>query len=143
MIFKRGGGLAASVGLRHAELATPPKPVFQLLICPVIDNLATTESAWSTSQNSPFLTPGRMEWYRHRYFQGENPEADRRHWHASPCYAPAELLAASPSTFIGIAECDLLAPEDINYAELLRSYGVETESKVYKGATHSVLVLAG
>ncbi|KAK0652607.1 Alpha/Beta hydrolase protein [Cercophora newfieldiana] len=138
-----GGGLAASVGLRHAELGTSPKLLFQLLICPVIDNLATTESAWSSSRHSPFLSPGRMSWYRDRYFQSENYEADRRHWHASPCYAPAELLAKSPDTFIGIAECDLLAPEDISYGELLKSQGVKTESKVYKGATHSVLVLAG
>ncbi|KAK4446632.1 Alpha/Beta hydrolase protein [Podospora aff. communis PSN243] len=138
-----GGGLAASVGLRHAQLSASPKLLFQVLICPVIDNLATTSTVWSTSQNSPFLTPARMSWYRDRYFQSPNSEADRGHWRASPCYAPSEVLDKSADTFIGIAECDLLAPEDLAYAEQLRSQGVKVESKVYKGATHSVLILAG
>ncbi|KAK0618960.1 Alpha/Beta hydrolase protein [Immersiella caudata] len=138
-----GGGLAASVGLRHAQLPTAPKLLFQLLICPVIDNLATTSTTWSTSQHSPFLTPGRMSWYRDRYFQSENSEAVRGHWHASPCYAPSDLLAKSPGTFIGIAECDLLAPEDVAFAKLLEENGVKVESNIYKGATHSILGLAG
>lgn len=137
----RGGGLAAVVGLKAAldgDLVS--QPCFQLLICPVIDNTATISTTWSTSRHSPFLTPGRMEWYRQQYFKGDT---ERSNWDASPCFAPTSLLAQSPSSFIGIAACDLLAPEAIKYSESLREAGVTVECKIYNGATHSVLILAG
>ena len=82
-----------------------------------------------------------MEWYRQQWF-GANKVATNE-WTASPCFAPAELLTQSPKTFIAVAECDLLAPEGINFAERLIEAGVSTEVKSYKGATHSILVLAG
>jgi len=81
-----------------------------------------------------------MTWYRERYFTNLS---DTKNWDASPCFAPANVLAKSPQTFIAIAECDLLAPEGIDYAQKLAEAGVETEMKIYKGATHSILILAG
>jgi acetyl esterase/lipase len=111
-----------------------------MMICPVIDSTATTTTIWSTSKHAPWLTPTRMAWYREKYFS--NP-SDAANWDASPCFAPPRLLGQSPKTFVGIAECDLLAPEAFQYAEALKGAGVETTVEVYKGATHSVLVLAG
>lgn len=64
-------------------------------------------------------------------------------WKASPCFATKEMMGNSPKTFVAVAECDLLAPEGLAYAGALREAGVEVEVTVYKGATHSVLVLAG
>lgn len=113
---------------------------FQLLICPVIDNTASTSSIWKDSQYAPWLTPSRMTWYRQHYFP--NP-IDTKRWDASPCFAPQEVVSQSPKTFLAVAECDLLAPEALRYAEQLRQNGVPTELHVYKGATHSILVLAG
>jgi len=84
-----------------------------------------------------------MLWYRKLYFQGNTPEADQHHWHASPCYAPPSLLAQSPDTLIAIADCDLLAPEAAQYAASLRQNGVKVETKEYKGAIHILLSLAG
>ncbi|KAF1809994.1 hypothetical protein P152DRAFT_461071 [Eremomyces bilateralis CBS 781.70] len=135
-----GGNLAAVMSLKAGLAKLSPAPVFQLLICPVIDCTATVNTAWATTQHSPFLTPGRMTWYQDRYLP--NP-SDRANWDVSPCFAPPETLALSPKTFVAIAECDLLAPEGLRYAELLRKAGVEVETKTYKGATHSILVLAG
>ena len=117
-----------------------PKPVCQLLLCPVIDNTATIDSTWATSQYAPWLTPGRMSWYRKQYFQSTS---DTHHWDASPNLAPADVLKKNPATFIAVAECDLLAPEDLAYAQSLQNAGVDTEVKLYKGATHSILLLAG
>jgi acetyl esterase/lipase len=116
------------------------KPIIQLLICPVIDNSATTSTVWKSSQHAPWLTPPRMTWYREQYFR--NPE-DVKEWTASPCFAPQNLLAQSPKTCLLIAECDLLAPEALSYAKSLQKANVEVDVKVYRGATHSVLVLAG
>jgi acetyl esterase/lipase len=81
-----------------------------------------------------------MAWYREKYFADATEAAN---WDASPCFAPPELLGRSPKSFIGIAECDLLAPEARLYAESLKKAGVQTKVQIYKGATHSVLVLAG
>lgn len=81
-----------------------------------------------------------MGWYQDQYFSNASARAS---WDASPCFAPQETLAKSPKAFIAIAECDLLAPEGLKYADLLRESGVEVEVEVYKGATHSIILLAG
>lgn len=152
-----GGGLAAITGLMIAEFtssstdSTTPaltKPIFQLLVCPVIDNTVTVDTdpaeraGWQVSKHSPWLTPTRMQWYRDQYFQGTALKSTAE-WTASPCYAPAELLAASPPTFLGIAGCDLLAPEAQAYSVQLAKASVPIDVQTYAGGTHSVLVLAG
>jgi len=118
----------------------PTQPVFQLLICPVIDNTATEATVWSDTRFSPWLTPSRMKWYRDKYFA--DPK-DTSKWQASPCFADPILLAKSPKTFISIAECDLLAKEAHLYGESLKRCSVKTTVNEYKGSTHSVLILAG
>ncbi|EED22613.1 conserved hypothetical protein [Talaromyces stipitatus ATCC 10500] len=136
-----GGGLAAIVSMQAAlDSSIPDNIIYQILICPVIDNTATVDTAWATSKHSPWLTPSRMTWYRNMYFQSEDKA---RNWDASPCFAPAEVLEKSPSTFIAIAECDLLAPEARQYGESLQKCGVAVEIESYSGATHSILILAG
>lgn len=140
-LIYRGGGLAATVSMKAAlDPEMVEKIVCQILICPVIDNTATVDSVWATSMHSPWLTPSRMTWYRNMYFRSEE---ETRNWDASPCFAPGEMLRSSPSTFLAIAECDLLAPEAIQYGKALQNSGVNVDAKMYAGATHSVLILAG
>lgn len=81
-----------------------------------------------------------MTWYREKYFP--NP-SDAAKWDASPNFAPRELLAKSPKTFIAVADCDLLAPEALEYGKLLKEVGVDVEVNVVQGGTHSILILAG
>ncbi|KAK1997405.1 hypothetical protein LX36DRAFT_691413 [Colletotrichum falcatum] len=135
-----GGNLAAVVTMKASLAGVAPAPVSQLLVCPVIDSTATAETGWAASRHVPWLTPGRMGWYQDLYFS--RPE-DRQRWDASPCFAPADALARSPRTWLAVAEVDLLAPEGLAYAGRLRGAGVDVQTEVYKGATHSVLVLAG
>lgn len=54
------------------------------------------------------------------------------------CPARADLRGLPP-TFLTIAECDLLAEQNLAFARALRGAGVETEAVVYPGATHSFL----
>ncbi|OKL63074.1 hypothetical protein UA08_01276 [Talaromyces atroroseus] len=139
--LSRGGGLAAIVSMKAAlDPGIVDKIVYQILICPVIDNTATVDTAWGPSQRSPWLTPSRMTWYRNMYFRSEN---ETRNWDASPCFAPVEVLRKSPSTFLAIAECDLLAPEGHQYGHSLQKSGVGVDIQLYSGATHSILILAG
>lgn len=135
-----GGCLTAILSLKISQMEIWPKPIFQIMLCPVIDNTATVETAWAKSGNAPWLTPSRMTWYRDMYFSSSS---EATHWDASPCFAPTEILARSPQTFIAVSECDLLAPEALKFGESLKKAGVSTRVKIYKGATHSILVLAG
>jgi acetyl esterase/lipase len=54
------------------------------------------------------------------------------------CPARADLRGLPPA-FLTIAECDLLAEQNLLFARALRAAGVETQAVVYAGATHSFL----
>lgn len=142
-----GGQLAASLSLKASTLEPPIRLACQLLIVPVIDSTATTETVWSERKNAPWLTPARMQWYRNMYLL--NPK-DAKRWEASPNYAPKALLAKSPKTWIAVAEQDLLCTEALLYAEQLNDAwkefgedGSHTVVSTYDGSTHSILAMSG
>jgi acetyl esterase/lipase len=139
-VILSGGNLASILSMRIAKEEGITLPRFQLLVCPVIDNTATVDTVWAQSKHAPWLTPARMMWYRGKYFV--NPD-QAKEWTASPCFAPSEILRTSSRTAILVAEYDLLAPEALDYAAQLDRAGVETQVRVFKGATHSMLGLAG
>lgn len=138
-----GGNLAAILSLK-ATLCTPPIPIqFQLLVLPVIDNTATVaegQGVWAQNQHSPWLTPGKMTWYRNMYLPNAK---DALGWDVSPQLAPKDLLAKSPKTWIAGSELDILGPEAVKYGEQLKGLGVDVTVQVLKGCTHSALALSG
>ena len=58
------------------------------------------------------------------------------------CPARADLRGLPPA-FLTIAECDLLAEQNLVFARRLREAGVDTEAVLYPGATHSFLEAVG
>lgn len=57
-----------------------------------------------------------------------------------PLVAPLKAdLTGLPPAFIAIAECDILADENHQFAEKLASAGVAVHVETYEGATHSFL----
>jgi acetyl esterase len=48
-------------------------------------------------------------------------------------------LGGLPPTFLCIAECDILADENLAMAERLRAAGVAVTAEIYRGASHSFL----
>jgi len=48
-------------------------------------------------------------------------------------------LGGLPSAFLAIAECDVLAEQNIAMARRLQEYGVPARSIVYPGASHSFI----
>ncbi|MBK6413926.1 alpha/beta hydrolase fold domain-containing protein [Sphingopyxis sp.] len=48
-------------------------------------------------------------------------------------------MTGMPPVFLVIPECDLLAEQSVAMGALLREQAVETEAKIYAGATHSFL----
>lgn len=139
--ISRGGNLSAVASMKASLLQPPLSIKFQALLLPVIDNTQTEASNhWATKPHPPWLTPGRMTWYRKMYLPKER---DCLNWDASPNLASAEILRKSPETWIAVSEHDLLAPEGVAFGELLRRVGVEVEMKTYKGSTHSLLAMSG
>ena len=118
----------------------PVPLLFQLLIVPVTDNTANVEtsSGWAENQFSPWLSPGRMLWFRNNYLPNQE---DLKKWDASPIFAPNDLLAKLPKSWIGVSELDILKEEGINYGEKMKKVGVEVEIKVYKGVPHPFMAM--
>ncbi|KAM0318656.1 hypothetical protein ACHAPQ_010599 [Fusarium lateritium] len=116
-------------------------PVSLLLFIPVVDNTATIEGVWKpNAETAPWLTPSRMEWYRKLYFTQDD---HRSRWDASPNLTPAHFLNRLPRTWMAVAETDILAPEALAFGEQLEGLGVDVETVVVKGGTHSILSLHG
>jgi acetyl esterase/lipase len=70
-------------------------------------------------------------------------ETDWKNWDVSPNFAPKELQAKSPQTWIAAAELDILCQEAENYGALLKQLNVNTTLVVHEGSTHSLLILDG
>ncbi|KAF5003612.1 hypothetical protein FDECE_9845 [Fusarium decemcellulare] len=122
-----------------STIAHPPSSL--LLFIPVVDNTATAEGVWKpNAETAPWLTAARMEWYRKLYFTRNE---DRSKWDASPNLAPDPLLQKLPRTWMAVSEMDILAPEALAFGEQLKSLGVDVETLVVQGGTHSILSLHG
>lgn len=133
-----GGNLAAVGALLAAEMSIPI--AVQVLVVPVTDNTATLQTRWSSQPYAPWLTAPRMTFYRDLYLQEGGLDRD---WRASPIFAPKELFAKLPQTWVAIAEQDMLSTEGLAYAEMLKEAGVETEVAVYDGMPHGMMALSG
>ncbi|KAJ4133034.1 hypothetical protein NW754_015845 [Fusarium falciforme] len=107
----------------------------------VVDNTATAEDVWKpNAETAPWLTPERLSWYRKLYLTRDE---DCKSWDSSPNFAPESLLKNLPKTWIAVAEMDILAPEALAFGEQLKGLGVEVDTLVVEGATHSILSLHG
>jgi acetyl esterase/lipase len=127
-----GGGLAAGVALLARDRGGP-RPLGQLLQCPMLDDRCGTESArqmehvglWNTVSN-------RTGW--------DALLGDRRggpHVSAYAAPARAEDLAGLPPAFIDVGGVECLRDEAISYALALSRAGVPTELHLWSGGFHS------
>jgi acetyl esterase/lipase len=127
-----GGGIAASLAQMARDRAEVPV-IFQLLTYPMLDN-----RSGATIDRGPYC--GEFVWTK---------EANAFCWDAllgldhlknepRPYAAPGRCrdLAGLPPAFIAVGAIDLLAEENIEYAQRLIRAGVPTELHVYPGAYH-------
>lgn len=61
---------------------------------------------------------------------------DRRDPYVATAFAPLQGL---PPVFLVIAECDILAEQNLHMAGRLLEAGVQVQAKVYPGAPHSFI----
>jgi acetyl esterase len=63
--------------------------------------------------------------------------ADREDWRFAPLNAP-DIDGLAPAWF-GLAECDALVDEGLQYADKLRAAGVTVDLELYRGVTHDFI----
>jgi len=114
----------------------------QLLVVPVTDNTASTESSstYKTYEHTAALPAEKMLWYRRHYLP--NPE-DWANPEASPLFFPQEEFEKLPPAVVIVGELDVLRGEGEAYAQKLQNSGVKAEVHVMKGMPHPFLAMDG
>jgi len=128
-----GGNLATVVALRSRSRSL--RPVFQLLIYPVVDFDFDRESYHSYSRGY-HLGRDLMMWFSEMYLSEPSQVTD-------PEVAPLlrDDLSALPPALIITAQCDPLRDEGALYAERLREAGVSVTYSEDEGMVHSFMGL--
>jgi acetyl esterase/lipase len=73
-------------------------------------------------------------WFFDQYMPSR---AEREDWRFAPLLAP-DVDGVAPA-WIGLAECDPLVDEGVDYADKLRAAGVAVDLEIYRGVTHEFI----
>ena len=128
-----GGNLAAALALMGREGTAPPA-MFQLLIYPVVDLTASSDSYRRVASGFP-LTAATMHYFIDHYTPNTS---DRLDWHASPLKAPS--LAGAPPALVVTVSNDPLCDEGRAYASRLEEDGVRVMSLHMSDHQHGMLM---
>lgn len=130
-----GGNLAAAVALSARDAEDLPDLTAQLLIYPVTDCRAASES-YDTYADGFGLTAAGMHWFCDHYLQGGDPTDQM----ASPLMA--ESLEGVAPAFVALAECDVLYSEGAAYADRLSAAG-PCVTETWPGQIHGFVSMRG
>jgi acetyl esterase len=127
-----GGTLAAVCALMARDAGMPL--CLQLLFYP------GTVARQSTASHHTFaagfmLDKQTVDWFFAHYIA----DADRDDWRFAPMNAP-DHSGLAPA-WIGLAECDPLVDEGVQYADTLRMAGVPVDLDIYKGVVHGFITM--
>ena len=126
-----GGGLAAALAqVAHDQLAV--KPVFQLLVYPMLDDRTVLRT--DLDDGDPLMWDQNSNRFGWQAYLGEAGGAED-----APAYAvPARRadLSGLPPAWIGVGSLDIFHDEAVAYAQRLKAAGVACELKVVPGAFH-------
>jgi acetyl esterase len=128
-----GANMALATCLRLRDSGFAPLPRALLMNYGAFDAGGAFDAEPRATDHHLVLTHEEMGQFWRNYLNG--PE-DQQNPLANPILADLESL---PPAFLAIAECDILRDENLVMADRLRAAGVEVESVVYPGATHSFL----
>ncbi|MFL5352763.1 alpha/beta hydrolase [Archangium sp.] len=133
-----GGGLAAALAQLTRD-RKQIKPVFQLLLYPMLDDRTATR-ADHKGTGRYIWTPGSnvLGWTS---YLGQAPGAPTTPKHAVP--ARMEDLTGLPPAWVGVGTLDLFHEEDVAYARRLQASGVPCELHEVPGAFHAFELFAG
>jgi acetyl esterase len=128
-----GANLAVGTSLILRDAGDPTVLQGMLLIYGCFAQVLSETSVNGYGAEGNLLTSSEMAWFWSNYL--DDP-ADALNPLASPLLAELEGL---PQTFQVIAQCDVLAEQNLAFAERLCEAGVAAEKHEYAGATHSFL----
>ncbi|MCL1960201.1 MAG: alpha/beta hydrolase [Desulfovibrionaceae bacterium] len=127
-----GGALAAASAI-HAR-GSGMALALQALIYP---SVAAAQDSVSHRRfaHGPGLDKKLIDWFLAQYIDPQ----DRADWRFAPLRA-GDARGLAPA-WIGLAECDPLRDEGVQYADKLRAAGVPVELEVYRGVIHDFITL--
>ncbi len=130
-----GGNLAAVAAIALRE--SGPELAMQVLVYPVVDQAAETESLerFATGYS---LTRDLLRWYQSQYLRDGRDRAD---WRASPLRAGDH--SRLPDAYILTAGFDPLLDEGKAYADRLAQAGVPVVYECFEGQIHGFLPMGG
>ena len=126
-----GGGLAAALALLvrdRGEISV----LFQMLLCPMIDDRNVTPSSHMSTQPGIWSRDSTLRGWA-AYLGGNSGSAEVSQY-AAP--SRATDLRQLPRAYIAVGSLDLFVDENIIYAQRLNQSGVSTELHVFPGAYH-------
>ncbi len=126
-----GGTLAAVCAIQARNAGLPLQ--LQLLFYPGCAAQADSVSHARYGQGL-LLERELIEFFFSQYLRGPD---DRDDWRFAPQNAP-DVDAVAPAWF-GLAECDPLVDEGLQYADKLRAAGVAVDLELYRGVTHEFI----
>jgi acetyl esterase len=127
-----GGTLAAVCALMARDAGLPLR--LQLLFYPGTVARQNTASHHTFAEGF-MLDKQTVDWFFANYID----EADRDDWRFAPMNAPDH--AGLAPAWIGLAECDPLVDEGVQFADTLRMAGVAVDLEIYKGVVHGFITM--
>jgi len=127
-----GGTLAAVCALMARDACLPLR--LQLLFYPGCIARQDTVSHHIFAQGF-MLDKATVDWFFDNYID----QADRDDWRFAPMNA-SDHAGLAPA-WIGLAECDPLVDEGLQYADTLRMAGVPVDLEIYKGVVHGFITM--
>lgn len=125
-----GGNLATVIPMMARD-KQGPKIKCQVIITAMLDINFTTNSYLKNGQGDYFLTQDSMQWFWSNYIKNKN---DLNNPYCIPL--KSKDLSGLPNTLLVTVEYDPLRDEGENYANQLKSAGVQTQHLFYKGLIH-------
>ena len=127
-----GGTLAAVCALMARDAGLPLR--LQLLFYPGCVAHQDTASHHTFAEGF-MLDKDTVDWFFANYID----QAEREDWRFSPMNA-SDHAGLAPA-WIGLAECDPLVDEGVQYADTLRMAGVAVDLDIYKGVIHGFITM--
>ena len=126
-----GGTLAAVCAIQARDAGLPL--ALQLLFYPGCAAHQDTPSHTTYARGLVLEAPA-IDWFFGHYVHSKS---EREDWRFAPLLAP-DVDGVAPA-WVGLAECDPLVDEGVDYADKLRMAGVPVDLEIYRGVTHEFI----
>lgn len=138
VVGESAGGNLATVVCLLANERKGVMPKHQVLVYPITDYRFDTPS-YQQNANAKPLNKAMMQWFFNQYLKSP---ADGESVLVSPLRASPEQLRSLPPATIITAQIDPLRDDGTDYANKLRSAGVDTVSQDFANVTHEFFGMA-